>query len=75
VDGKRTQNEELNILTRWQEVVKDLIDLDVEEQVIFKYILRNRMGNCAMDSSETTWSPVENCCEHESEPPRSVKFL
>jgi hypothetical protein len=42
-------------------------DLNIDERIKIKRILRNRMGRCGLDSSGLEYGPVEGSCEHGNE--------
>jgi hypothetical protein len=43
-------------------------DIDVEGKIIVKWISRNNVGRCGLDSSGLEQGPVAGPCEHANKP-------
>jgi hypothetical protein len=48
-------------------------DKGIDERIILEWILGNRVGSCAMDSSGSGYGPVAGCREHGNVPLGSIK--
>jgi hypothetical protein len=53
---------------------RDLVgNLDVNEMIILKHVLKYRLSGSGTNSSDSGWGPVAGSYEHDNEPSGSIK--